>query len=58
MSDYVQTELTPTYEMGRKDGRIVAACVCGNGINVPDKGLGRAAVAAWKTRHQDCEATR
>jgi len=29
--------------------------VCGDSIEAPDKGLGRAMVAAWRTRHQHNE---
>lgn len=33
--------------------RIVETCpVCKDGIDVPNKGLGRAVAAAWRTRHQ------
>lgn len=42
------------YEVTRRDGSIIAACICGAGEYVADKGLGRAVVAAWRTRHQDC----
>lgn len=42
------------YEVTRRDGLIVAACACGSGLSVSDKGLGRATVAAWRTRHADC----
>ena len=32
--------------------RIVAQCVCGESVDMPNKGLGRAMVAAFKSRHQ------
>lgn len=44
------------YEVTRQNGLIIAACVCGAGESVIDKGLGRAVVATWRTRHQDCAA--
>lgn len=35
------------------NGRIVWACAtCGAGIDAPDKGIGRAMIAAWRTQHQ------
>lgn len=37
----------------RQDGQIYLKCLgCGAAGSYPDKGLGRAAAAAWKTRHQ------
>ncbi len=54
MGEYVKTDETASYEVGKRDGRILAACVCGSGGSVIDKGSGRAFVASWKTRHQDC----
>lgn len=30
--------------------------VCGKSLSVPNKGLGRAKIAAWRTRHQHPEA--
>lgn len=30
--------------------------VCKDSIEVPDKGIGRAILAAWRTRHQHPEA--
>ena len=47
---------TAAYEVGRRDGYLIAACVCGSGEHVRDKGLGRAVVAAWRTRHERCTA--
>lgn len=39
-------------------GRIRLDCAtCGEGLDVPDKGLGRAAAAAWRTRHQGHDVT-
>jgi len=35
-----------------KTGYIEVKCACGDSIEMPDKGLGRAAIAAWKSRHQ------
>lgn len=36
-----------------KNGRITAKCeTCQETADYPDKGLGRAHFAAWKTRHQ------
>ena len=36
--------------------RIDAVCeVCGDGAEAPNKGLGRAVIAAWRTRHQHPE---
>lgn len=33
--------------------RIVLDCrTCGEGVDVPNKGLGRAIAAAWRTNHQ------
>ena len=33
--------------------RIALTChTCGEGIDIPNKGLGRAIAAAWSTRHQ------
>lgn len=38
-------------------GRLSETCpVCKDGIDVPDKGLGRAVLAAWRTQHQHPEA--
>lgn len=46
---------TGAYEIGRRDdGTLFAACMCGDGMTGPDKGLTRANIAAWRTRHQDC----
>ncbi len=37
----------------RKNGKITAKCTrCGKSKTVPDKGIGRANLAAWKTQHQ------
>lgn len=33
-------------------GYIEVHCSCGDSIKMPDKGLGRATIAAWKSRHQ------
>jgi hypothetical protein len=33
-------------------GTISSYCWCGGEITVPNKGLGRAKLAAWETRHQ------
>lgn len=52
---YVKKHETENYEVGVKDGEIIAACRCGDGMVVADKGLGRAAIAAWRTRHQHLE---
>lgn len=52
MSAYELIEENDRYEIGRRDGMIQAACVCGSGLVVTDKGLGRAEVATWKTRHR------
>lgn len=46
-----QVEQTDTYEITRDGGELTAACQCGDGLVVPDKGLGRALLATWKTRH-------
>lgn len=51
-SDYTVTHQTEHYEVGVKGGEIIAACKCGDGVSYPDKGMGRAFVAAWRTRHQ------
>lgn len=51
---YRVTEQTDAYEVGTDGAEITAACRCGAGVIVPDKGLGRATVAAWKTQHQGC----
>lgn len=53
-ADKVLIEETDAYEIGRINGALVAACRCGGGLSVVDKGLGRAWVAAWKTQHQTC----
>lgn len=38
--------------------RIVLSCVtCDEGVDVPDKGLGRAVAAAWRTRLQGHDVT-
>lgn len=38
--------------------RIVLRCAtCEEGVDVPDKGLGRATAAAWRTRHQGHEVS-
>jgi hypothetical protein len=34
---------------------LTATCPKGHSYTVPDKGLGRAALAAWETRHQSCK---
>jgi len=53
MSDgYRMTEETADYEIGLDGDVILAACRCGAGDLWPNKGLGRANAAAWKTRHQ------
>lgn len=52
MTDYKVTHRTEDYEVGVRDGEIVAACFCGAGEVWPDKGMGRAFAAAWRTRHQ------
>lgn len=57
MSDYWVTHFSDAYEVGVSGGRIIAACRCGAGESWPDKGLGRAHAAAWRTRHQDCTVT-
>lgn len=31
---------------------------CGDSMRVPNKGLGRASVASWKTRHQHLDLTK
>lgn len=50
---YEVTEETEHYEVGISGGdTILAACKCGAGDIWPNKGLGRASAAAWKTRHQ------
>lgn len=33
-------------------GHVTTYCPLGHMITVPDKGLGRATSAAWRTRHQ------
>ena len=39
--------------------RIEAYChVCEEGVDAPNKGLGRAVIAAWKSRHQHPEGDR
>lgn len=58
MSNYRITHVGLAYEVGVLNGVIVAACTCGAGDTWPDKGLGRAHAAAWRTRHQNCEETR
>jgi hypothetical protein len=35
-----------------KTGMIEAHCACGDSVEMPDKGLGRAYIASWRTRHQ------
>lgn len=35
-----------------KEGYIEERCSCGETCTVADKGLGRATLAAWKSRHQ------
>ena len=51
MSDNVKVETTPE--------RIDAECaVCRMGANFPNKGMGRAMVAVFKTQHQHPEVTR
>ena len=43
----------------RMGGVIYATCLgCGADTAQPDKGLGRAFVATWKTRHQHAETHR
>lgn len=54
---YIVTHETEDYEVGVKDGEIVAACSCGAGDVWPDKGLGRAIAATWRTRHQHTSPT-
>lgn len=51
-SDYTVTHVTEDYEQGTLRGVIVAAYACGAGDTWPDKGLGRAHAAAWRSRHQ------
>lgn len=58
MSEYVVTHESECAEIGKRDGMILAACHCGSGHQLPDKGLGRATIAAWWTRHQNCEWAR
>ena len=53
MSEYELLDETEAYEVGRRDGRLIAACRCGEGVDVPDTGLGRAVIGAWKTQHQE-----
>lgn len=37
----------------RKAGILTATClICGKKSSAPDKGIGRANLAAWRTRHQ------
>lgn len=44
---------------GTESTRLAEDCeVCGEGIDVPNKGMGRAILAAWRTQHQHREATR
>lgn len=41
------------------DGQVTASCdVCGKTCTMPDKGIGRANLAAWETRHQHPEEDR
>lgn len=43
----------------RKNGRITSACyLCEERVDFPDKGLGRAMLAAWESRHQHPDASR
>jgi len=38
--------------------RLTARCVtCGEGVDLPNKGLGRAMLAAWRTQHQGHDVT-
>ena len=39
-------------EFRARDGEIIAACRCGAGEVWPNKGMGRAFAATWRTRHQ------
>lgn len=39
-----------------KNGKITGRCPAGHTKVVPDKGLGRATLATWETRHQTCTA--
>lgn len=55
MGEYVETHRTAAYEVGIKDDLIVAACCCGQGLSVLNKGFGRAVAATWRTRHQHPE---
>lgn len=57
MSEYVVIDTGGAWEIGRENDHLIAACECGGGVVVLDKGLGRATVAAWKTRHRACEDT-
>lgn len=34
-------------------GRLRAVCACGQSIEVADQGLGRAVLAAFRSRHQE-----
>ena len=52
MTDYTVTHFSDDYEVGVRDGEIIAACRCGAGEVWPDKGMGRAFAATWRTRHQ------
>lgn len=52
MSDYVITHVGTRYEQGILRGVIVAACECGAGDTWPNKGMGRAHAAAWRSRHE------
>lgn len=49
---YVVKHSTQNYEIGALNGELIGACLCGAGQVWPDKGLGRAAMAAWRTQHQ------
>lgn len=37
--------------------RIIVLCTCHSGLNIPNKGLGRAIAAAWRTRHEGDDAS-